>query len=202
VPLYCFDTVVEDAASNLGERNDVLFVAGFAHPPNVDAACWLVDEIFPAVRKHMPGVTLQLVGSNPSDQVTALASPDVQVLGYVDDATLASLYRSSRVVVAPLRFGAGVKLKVLEAMQQGVPLVTTSVGAQGLPELKNVACVADDPVGIAEAIVRMLDDDDAWPVVSKRGTEYIAHRFSVEAMTSALMQALGTDAASHSRRAG
>lgn len=202
VPLYCFDTVVEDAASNLGERNDVLFVAGFAHPPNVDAACWLVEEIFPTVRKHVPGVTLQLVGSNPSDQVTALASPDVQVLGYVDDATLASLYRSSRVVAAPLRFGAGVKLKVLEAMQQGVPLVTTSVGAQGLPELKNVACVADDPVGIAEAIIRMLDDDDAWRVVSKRGTEYIAHCFSVEAMTSALMQALGTDAASHKRRAG
>ncbi|WP_447736737.1 glycosyltransferase [Rhodanobacter soli] len=202
VPLYCFDTVVEDAASNLGERNDVLFVAGFAHPPNVDAACWLVEEVFPAVRKHVPGVTLQLVGSNPSDQVTALASPDVQVLGYVDDATLASLYRSSRVVAAPLRFGAGVKLKVLEAMQQGVPLVTTSVGAQGLPELKNVACVADDPVGIAEAIIRMLDDDDAWRVVSKRGTEYIAHCFSVQAMTSALMQALGTDAASHKRRAG
>jgi O-antigen biosynthesis protein len=202
VPLYCFDTVVEDAASNLGERNDVLFVAGFAHPPNVDAACWLVEEIFPAVRKQIPGVTLQLVGSNPSDQVTALASPDVQVLGYVDDATLASLYRSSRVVVAPLRFGAGVKLKVLEAMQQGVPLVTTSVGAQGLPELKNVACVADDPMGIAEAIIRMLDDDDAWRVVSKRGTEYIAHRFSVEAMTLALMQALGADAASHKRRAG
>lgn len=202
VPLYCFDTVVEDAASNLGERNDVLFVAGFAHPPNVDAACWLVEEIFPIVHKHVPGVTLQLVGSNPSDQVTALASPDVQVLGYVDDATLASLYRSSRVVVAPLRFGAGVKLKVLEAMQQGVPLVTTSVGAQGLPELKNVACVADDPVGIAEAIIRMLNDDDAWRVVSKRGTEHIAHRFSVEAMTSALMRALGTDAASHERRTG
>jgi GT2 family glycosyltransferase len=202
VPLYCFDSVVEDAASNLGERNDVLFVAGFAHPPNVDAACWLVEEIFPAVREHVPGVTLQLVGSNPSDQVTALAGPDVQVLGYVDDATLASLYRSSRVVVAPLRFGAGVKLKVLEAMQQGVPLVTTSVGAQGLPELKNVACVADDPAEIADAIIRVLDDDDAWRVVSKRGCEFIARRFSGDAMTLALMKALGADAASHKRRAG
>jgi GT2 family glycosyltransferase/SAM-dependent methyltransferase len=197
VPLFCFDNVVEDAASNLDERSDILFVAGFAHPPNVDAACWLVEEIFPKVRSRIPGVTLRLVGSNPTEQVRALAATDVQVLGYVDDATLASLYKSSRVVVAPLRFGAGVKLKVLEAMQQGVPLVTTSVGAQGLPALETTVCVADDPEGIAEAVIRMLDNDGAWHEVSKRGSEYISHRFSVGTMTAALTRALGNDVASH-----
>lgn len=191
VPLLCFDGVAEQADANLAERRDILFVAGFAHSPNVDAATWMVRDILPDVLKQHPTITVRLVGSNPTDAVKALAGPNVQVLGYVDDATLESLYASSRVVMAPLRFGAGVKLKVLEAMQQGVPLVTTSIGAQGLPGLDSVIPVADDPRILARQTVRLLTDDAFWRETSSAGKDYIRAHFSTASMTSALKRAIG-----------
>lgn len=193
VPLYCFDRVVDNAASSLASRSGILFVAGFAHPPNVDAARWLVNEIMPLVWSRLPGTTLSLVGSNPTPEVVGLASKLVEITGYVDDATLQERYRRARAVVAPLRFGAGVKLKVLEAMQQGVPLVTTSVGAQGLPGLADVIPVSDEPGAIADAIVQLLMDDAFWTATSQRAAGYISENFSVEAFTSALRATLNKE---------
>ncbi len=191
VPLMCFEDASGDPAANLAEREGILFVAGFAHPPNVDAARWLVGEILPLVHARRPGVELQLVGSNPTAQVLELAGAGITVSGYVDHVTLNSLYASSRVVVAPLRFGAGVKLKVLEAMQQGTPLVTTTVGAQGLPGLELVIAVADEPQRIADAIVTLLEDDARWRRVSADGRDYVRRHFSHDTMATALRQALG-----------
>ena len=192
VPLYCFAQVERNSDAHLAERQGILFVAGFGHPPNVDAACWLVEKILPRVRAHLPQVQLSLVGSNPTEEVKALACDGVHVLGYVDDATLASLYRSSRVVVAPLRFGAGVKLKVLEAMAHGVPLVTTSVGAQGLPGLDEAVSVSDDPEMIADALVDLLLDSGRWLAVSDAAKHYIGEHFSVGVMTAALRRMLSS----------
>lgn len=191
VPLFCFDKLVSQVDANLAARRDILFVAGFAHSPNVDAAKWLVQDILPGVLLQNPDVTVRLVGSNPTDEVKALEGPNVQVLGYVDDATLEALYRSARVALAPLRFGAGVKLKVLEAMQQGVPLVTTTVGAQGLPELHQVVPISDDPAQLAAAVVELLADDAVWRATSERGLAYIAGHFSKATMAAALLRALG-----------
>ncbi|HEV2538427.1 MAG TPA: glycosyltransferase [Frateuria sp.] len=191
VPLYCFREPMQDASSNVAERRGILFVAGFGHPPNVDAARWLVEMILPHVRKHLPQVRLFLAGSNPTDEVKALAGNGVEVLGYVDDATLASLYRSARVVVAPLRFGAGVKLKVLEAMAHGVPVATTSVGAQGLPGLGEVVPVSDDPERIADSLVELLVDDLRWMAIADAAKTYIAEHFSVNVMAEALRRMLG-----------
>ncbi|UWX04295.1 glycosyltransferase [Pseudoxanthomonas sp. NC8] len=131
LPPYAFDAF-NDAAQPQG-RKGVLFVAGFAHPPNVDAAMWLVDQVMPAIWSRYPDLKLSLVGANPTDQVRGLAGPRVEVTGYVSDEELARHYAEARVAVVPLRYGAGVKGKVVEAMQSGVPLVTTRVGAQGLP---------------------------------------------------------------------
>lgn len=190
VPLYCFRESVHDTCSSLAERRNILFVAGFGHPPNVDAARWLVEAILPHVRKRLPLIQLLLVGSNPTDEVNALASNGVEVTGYVDDRTLASLYGSSRVVVAPLRFGAGVKLKVLEAMAHGVPVVTTSTGAQGLPGLEEVVPVSDNPERIADALVDLLLDDGRWIMVSDAAKTYISEKFSTASMAAALKNVL------------
>lgn len=130
------------------------------------------------------------MGSHPTAEVEALAEDGVIVTGYVDDASLLSFYEASRVVVAPLRFGAGVKLKVLEAMAYGVPIVTTSVGAQGLPELAEAIPVTDDPQQIADAIIDLLADDARWSTVSKSARGYIRDKFSVDAMSVALRKML------------
>ena len=141
---YAYERFVDDAAPD--QREHLLFVAGFAHPPNVDAARWLVESIMPRVWARRPDARLSLVGSNPTAEVLALAGECVEVTGFVDDGELQRRYAQARVAVVPLRYGAGVKSKVVEALQQGLPLVTTSVGAQGLPGVEATCAVADDEV--------------------------------------------------------
>lgn len=185
---YAFDRFATEASP--GGRSDILFVAGFAHGPNVDAALWLVGEVMPRVWQRFPRARVSLVGSNPSEQVRALASAQVEVTGYVDDAELARRYAGARVAVVPLRYGAGIKGKVVEALQQGVPLVTTPVGAQGLDGLAQVAAVADDAEAMAAAVAHLLQDDGAWTGASRAGAAYAAARFSRQALSTALQQFL------------
>eukprot|EP01030_Chromulinospumella_sphaerica_P033390 gene33390-34248_t len=100
----------------------ILFVAGFAHAPNVDAARFLVEEILPSLQQKIGPLKLILAGSNPTAEVKALASRHVEVTGYISDSALNTLYDTCRVAVAPLRFGAGVKGKVIEALASGLPI--------------------------------------------------------------------------------
>ncbi|TWI14262.1 glycosyltransferase [Aerolutibacter ruishenii] len=189
---YAWDDFVGGAEPDA--RAGVLFVAGFGHPPNVDAAQWLVEAIMPHVWAVHPDVRVALVGSNPTERVRALAGSRVEVTGFVSDAELARRYGSARVAAVPLRFGAGVKSKVVEALQQGLPLVTTTVGAQGLPGLASVADVHDDEQAIAQAIVALLGDDARWRKASRAGAEYVSARYSRQAMAAALLDACGLPA--------
>jgi GT2 family glycosyltransferase/SAM-dependent methyltransferase len=167
----------------------VVFVAGFAHPPNVDAARWFVGEVFPRIRAVHPGVPLTLIGSHPAKSVRSLAGEGVTVTGFVTDEQLEQYYATARVAVCPLRFGAGVKLKVVEAMHHGVPLVTTPIGAQGLNGVDAVCDVAADAASFAAAVVRLLGDDALWLARAEAQSAYVATRFSPEAMRDALVAA-------------
>lgn len=182
IPPYFYPATPSDGLP-VGDRRDLLFVSGFGHPPNVDAARWLVEEILPLVLEREPAAHLWLVGSNPSPEVRGLAGRDVTVTGYVSDEVLAGHYASARVAIVPLRFGAGIKNKVVEAMHFGVPLVTTSVGAQGLDGLDRIEAVRDDARAIADAVCELMRDDERWTAASLRGREYVATRFSMAAMT-------------------
>ena len=128
---YGFDRfgVERDAPAS----QEIIFVGGFGHPPNQDAAVWFAADVLPLVRAEVPGARLSIIGSNPTSTVRALAGDGITVAANVSDAELAAAYARARVAVVPLRCGAGVKLKVVEALRDGVPLVTTPVGAQGLP---------------------------------------------------------------------
>jgi polysaccharide biosynthesis protein PslH len=108
----------------------VLFVGGFTHGPNVDAALWLGREIMPLLRASRPGVRLTIVGNQPPPAVRALAREDIVVTGRVP--TIEPYLRRAAVVLAPLRTGAGMRLKVLQAMAHGKAVVTTPLGAEGL----------------------------------------------------------------------
>ena len=154
IPLYVLDASV--SAPYVFERTaDILFVGGFNHPPNVDAICWFVAEVLPRVVERCPDIRLHVVGSNPTDAVEALQSDGVVVYGYLSDEELDGLYRKVRQAIVPLRFGAGVKGKVLEAIQKNVPLVTTSVGAEGIPEAASVMHIADSVQDFASIITRV-----------------------------------------------
>lgn len=185
MPLYFFDEAPRVDA--LEQRRDILFVAGFGHPPNVDAARWLVEGILPLVRARGAGtVHCWLVGSNPTYEVERLAGEGVTVTGYVSDERLLAFYRSARVAVVPLRVGAGMKGKVIEALHYGLPLVTTPVGAQGLDGLESVVTVSDDASVLAERISMLMHDDAQWREASRKQIGYMQGRFSMDAMEQAL----------------
>ncbi|QGW64056.1 glycosyltransferase [Lysobacter soli] len=186
---YAFDSFA--APSGPDGRAGIVFVAGFAHSPNVDAAQWLVTEIMPLVWKELPDVSLALIGSNPTKEVLALAQGRVEVTGYVSDAELSRRYASARVAVVPLRYGAGIKSKVVEALQQGLPLVTTTVGAQGLPGVERVSAVSDDAEQIAREIVALYRDDVTWQRSALDAVAYAEQHFSKQAMATALAAAIG-----------
>jgi O-antigen biosynthesis protein len=114
----------------------------------------------------------------------------VAVTGALSAAELDARYGAARVAVAPLRVGAGVKLKVVEALRHGLPLATTPVGAQGLEGLSGVAAVCADADGLAGEIARLLTDDDLWLCRSRRQSAYAEARFSKGAHRTSLDAAL------------
>lgn len=171
------------------DRSGILFVGGFRHTPNVDAMAWFVREVLPLIAEEEPDVFLTIAGSHPPEEVMALSSDRVTVTGWVHD--LVPTYAASRVAVAPLRYGAGVKGKVGEALSLGVPMVLTSIASEGMHiEQGSHALVADDPEGFAASVVRLLRDDDLWIRLSAAGRQLVHDRFGVEATRARLEQAL------------
>jgi glycosyltransferase involved in cell wall biosynthesis len=151
-------------ARPFSERCDIGYVAGWlAGPtsPNADGLFWFVREVLPHVRAVLPWVRVRVTGGKVPAEIRALADPNVRFEGEVAD--LASFYDGLRVAVAPLRFGAGVKLKTVQALQYGVPVVATTIGAEGidtggLPAL----AVADDAAEFAALVLTLLTDRAAW----------------------------------------
>jgi O-antigen biosynthesis protein len=124
------------------------------------------------------------VGSNPPADVRNLAGNLVEVAGFVSDDVLSRYYSRSRVAVAPLRFGGGMKGKVAESMRFGVPMVTTSIGAQGFASANGALCVEDSVEGQAVGVLELLQNDDLWRKRSASGLTFARRNFSTDAMWS------------------
>jgi GT2 family glycosyltransferase len=189
VSAYCFDEFNWRKQAIQGKK--IVFVAGFGHPPNVDAALWFVRDVFPHVRRIHPDATLSLVGSNPTEDVLRLADDTVEVTGWVSSDELSARYNEARVAVVPLRFGAGVKLKVVEALVDGVPLVTTRIGAQGLEGLAGIVAVTESAERFADAVSQWIEaNDGVWLEASRRQTQYAADNFGRQRMADSLLAAI------------
>jgi O-antigen biosynthesis protein len=178
-------------------RSGILFVGSFEHLPNVDAVARLVGEVMPAVWSEFGDVKVTIVGSDPPPQVQAFASPLVDIRGWVED--LHPLMEQSRLLVAPLRYGAGLKGKVTQCLAMGLPVVTTSIGAEGLLDFEDdgidsgeqCVLVGDSVVELAAATVRLCRDDELWRDLSRAGQRAIAERCSTEVVTERLGEMLG-----------
>lgn len=191
VPLYAFTEDELSAMRKPARGVRLLFVAGFGHSPNIDAAEWLVGEILPQVRRVLPEASLALVGSNPTSAVLALARMrGVEVTGSVSAEALVARYREATLAVVPLRFGAGVKLKVLEAMARGVPVVTTHVGAQGLPDVEACIRVADDAEGLVRAILDTVRNPASAEAKAAAARDYVRRHYAGDGMRNALWRTL------------
>jgi glycosyltransferase involved in cell wall biosynthesis len=167
----------------------VAFVASFGWAPNVQAAVWFGHEVWPQVVAELADARLLLVGRSPADDVKALAGPTVEVTGTVD--AVAPYLARSRVAVAPLRSGGGTRLKILEALGAGRPVVATRVGAEGLTDLAGRGVVlADDPATMAGEIVALLRDPARAEELGRAGHEAVSARFAWDATLAPLIAAL------------
>lgn len=167
-------------------RHDLLFVGGFGHPPNVDAVQWFVQAVMPQLLSKQPDLKLNIVGSNVPDAIKNMVSEHVIVHGFLSDEALSKLYKEVRIVVVPLRFGAGVKGKVLEALQHGVPIVTTSIGAEGIPDADKVMRIADTDATIAEDILKLYEHEELREEYISRYPGYINTYFSRAAVQAVI----------------
>lgn len=167
-------------------RSDLLFVGGFGHPPNVDAVQWFVQAVMPHLLSKQPDLKLNIVGSNVPDAIQNLESEHVLVHGFLSDEALSRLYKEVRIVVVPLRFGAGVKGKVLEALQYGVPIVTTSIGAEGIPDADKVMRIADTDEAISRDILELYEHEALREEYISRYPDYINTYFSRAAVQAVI----------------
>ena len=174
-------------------RNGILFVGGFQHDPNVDAAKFLVREILPRVESKIGSVPVTIVGSRPTQEIHDLQSDSVSVLGWVED--LHPVYASHRFVVAPLRYGAGVKGKIGEALCNGVPVVTTPVGIEGYEvRAGHDILIGETADELADLIAQAYNDRDTWVTLSANGARAVEKTAGLPALREQLrhMVALAT----------
>ena len=157
------------------ERSEILFLGNYAHAPNVDAARWLCQAIMPIVWRNLPDVRLTIAGADPTRAVRALARPRVEVAGYVADA--AALLAGARIFVVPLRFGAGTKGKTVYALAAGIPVVSTTVGAEDIFSAAEYDDTPDEPERFAARVVELYTDRVRWERLSAAGRA-IAARFT------------------------
>ena len=196
VPLFFFDqdAVVDvhdsDDSAGFSDRKGLLFVGACAHAPNLDAIKWFCKGIFPLIAAQMPAIELTIVGAEPPKQITALSSDSIHVLGKVSDAQLQQLYANSKLTVVPLRFGAGVKGKVIESLHQGVPLVSTGVGLEGIKNIENLISAHDRPDDFAEAVLALYNDNQRLLALSEQGRQFVRENFTADKTAQLMRQIL------------
>ncbi len=169
---------------------DVVFIGGFQHPPNVDAIEYFASEIWPLVHSQAPDSRFLIVGSRMPDDISRFDGQDgIRVLGFVPD--LEPVFARTRLSVAPLRFGAGQKGKVVTSLSFGVPVVATSVAAEGMTLTDGEqVLIADTPAAFADAVLRLLTRDDLWSHLSESGRVLVSEIFGFENVARGLRQIL------------
>jgi len=185
---------LHDSGLSFEERAGLLFVGSFAHRPNADAVIYFLREIFPIVQRSMPDVTCHIVGADPPSEIMSHASESVHVHGYIPD--LESILQSVRVFIAPLRYGgAGTKGKVGEALAHGLPVVCTSIGAEGFGLRSGVdAVIADEPEAFAEAVCQVHSGKELWTGLATHGRKRIEAEFTPAAVSAKIFASVEPEA--------
>lgn len=164
------------------EPNTLLFVGNFLHQPNVDAVLFFCEEVLPLIWKTDPSVKLRVIGAPVLDRIRALACDRIEILGHVPDIEIH--LRRSKISIAPLRYGGGMKGKVGEALAAGLPVVTTAFGAEGFGLVSGRdLLVASSPQEFSEAVIKLLHDPDFYNSIRNSGWKFINENYSVEAVS-------------------
>ena len=187
------DLLKEDSWLTFKEREHFVSIGNFLHEPNWDAVRYLKEHIWPLIRKELPDAELHIYGAYPSQKVFGLHNPEegFWVKGRAEDA--AEVISKARVMLAPLRFGAGLKGKLLDAMQAGTPSVTTQVGAEGMhDQLPWAGVIADDPAAFAHSAVSLYSGKAEWESAQSSGSEILKKVFNKPEFKSDLIKKINS----------
>jgi len=166
----CVDTETLQPVERLHDTHELTMVGSMFYPPNVDGVCWFIREVYPHVRAEYPEVRLNVIGARPAPVVRQLAAgnPSIRVTGYVDDLT--PYLQQTTAMIVPLRSGSGMRVKIVDALARGVPVVSTTVGAEGLDVIPGQhLLVADEPADFAGAALRLLREPDLGARLTRAG---------------------------------
>lgn len=188
IPLYIYDKLPDNINKDFSLRKDILFVGGFNHAPNIDAVQWFGKEIFPKLLEYCPDLKWHIVGSNAPLEIRDMEGENIILEGFVSDQKLEELYRNCRLAVVPLRYGAGVKGKVVEAAYYQIPMVTTSIGGEGLDTESKAFVMEDDAAEMASLIIRLYTDYEALREMSDAGETFIQKYFTADAAREVLLK--------------
>lgn len=178
--ISAYDMNKERKAYDSVKRSGIAFVGGYNHLPNVDAMLWFLHEIYPLIYKQRE-IPFYMVGSNMPSELQNIELPGVVKIGWLSDEELEELYGRIRMAVVPLRYGAGIKGKVVEAMYHGVPVVTTSIGAEGMPQGDARLEIADTAEDFSQKVLRLYDNLQELNCISESFEPFIEKYFSEEA---------------------
>jgi O-antigen biosynthesis protein len=182
------------------ERRDILFIGGFQHTPNTEAVLYFCREILPSLRARLPELRFLVLGSRPTQEIQALASEHIQVLGFQKD--IAPYFNACRLMVAPLRFGAGIKGKLGTSFSFGLPVVATSIAAEGMYlQHGREVLIGDTPQEFADAVLRLYGDPALWASMSVAGRQLVRERFSPEMIRQGLATVIASIEEREQRRA-
>jgi glycosyltransferase involved in cell wall biosynthesis len=161
IPNVHESNTANEGISSFSNRSGILFIGGYVHSPNIDAAKWLAEQIMPEVWKNDPSIKLTLLGSNPPEEVLSLASEKIAVPGYIEDVS--SYFNNHRIFVAPLRFGAGMKGKIGQSLEYGLPVISTQIGIEGMGLTDgHDVLVAEDTSEFAAKILDLYQSPQLW----------------------------------------
>jgi len=164
-------------SDKVAENEKLIFIGGFNHPPNVDAVIYFIKEIFPLIKEKKLKIKLIIVGNAPPVEIEKLKSECVEVTGYVPETSY--YLHQSLISIAPLRYGAGMKGKIGEAMGHGIPVVTTSIGAQGMGIVnREHAMIANSPEAFADAVIELLEKKDLYNTIRNNGINLVKQKYS------------------------
>ncbi|HUD60146.1 MAG TPA: Hint domain-containing protein [Acetobacteraceae bacterium] len=171
------------------EREGIVFVGNFGHAPNADAVHWLAQEIVPLVQQQDPAIRFRVIGNDMPESLRRGALPGLELVGPVE--RLDKVYDSARLTVAPLRYGAGIKAKVIESLAAGVPCVGTNIAFEGmaLPTALS-SCIADTPAAFAAALIGLYRDEAAYASTAEAGQRYALVNNSEVCVDGLMRQAL------------
>ena len=177
IPLFFYSNHLSNIEKDFSKRKDFIFV-GSSHSPNIDGVLWFYKEVFPNILKKFQDIIWYIIGNYNNDEINKLESKNIKIKNYLSDEELYHFYQKCRIAIAPLRFGAGIKGKIVEAAYNQIPVITTSIGVEGLDNTTDAFIVEDDSKKMSEIFCDLYSNYTKLKLMSDSGKLFIEKFFS------------------------